>query len=99
MVKNCRQCGKTFEGHARRLYCCDKCSRLFQVKLNKARIINKVTVTPEPVPEAAPRPLVNPDTIRMNEEAKKLGMSYGQYDAYLRSIKDREERERRKRGL
>lgn len=96
--KVCVICGLKFTTNKdRQLVCGERCAK--ERKRIKAYEYNKSNN--KPIPKIKPKPKntkTNAELIlEKNSKAKEMGMSYGQYDAWLRIQADREEREKRGR--
>ena len=96
--KWCVICGSKFTTNMdRKLVCSERCAK--ERKRLKAYDYRKNEVKEKPVPKIKKKPKKsNAELIDEKErKAKEMGMSYGQYDAWLRIQADREEREMRGR--
>lgn len=85
IVKKCPCCGEHFAGESD--YCSTKCREEYMGLRKKAQAIKT----------RAPRKTkIKSDLARLNDEARRAGMSYGQYVAKLKCDKEREQRLRKK---
>lgn len=87
IVKICPTCGEHFIGATD--YCSDKCRKEYMGLRKKAQAIKAR------VPR---KPKIQSDLASVNEEARKVGMSYGQYVAKAKCDKEREQRLTKKGG-
>lgn len=80
MFKICDICGAEFDGWHNQLYCGKKCARVARYRKEKER-------QKEALRESAMEAPNNAEIIRINELARKEGLSYGQY--VLKKSQDR----------
>ena len=86
ILKPCENCGNPFVGKMRRAkYCCNACYREGKRKHERERSAVKTAERAEKKAQEATKKQV----WQLNAEARKLGMTYGQYQAmrYLENIR------------
>lgn len=86
ILKTCERCGNVFVGKTRRAkYCCQACAGKGKQKQERERQAEKAAERAEKKAAEAKKKQI----WQLNEEARKMGMSYGQYQAmrYLENIR------------
>ena len=78
MIIKCGICGKEFEGAGNRKYCSNECSHIAYTQQNKERWQREKGKPRERNKKPKKR---KSQLDAINAEARKLGMTYGQYQA------------------
>ena len=80
MNRNCVICGKEFAPHGAQITCGKECSQIN--KKEKRKITNKLFRERQKINRGKKKSNI-PDIVEISKKARELGMSYGEYVAYM----------------